>query len=140
MSYNLQLKAQKKHILCIFKNSRTNLNGEALITKWIESTWTWRYLSKDLSWTNKWNYHTSAKYKTYIILMSIKDQEQSHGSKLYHTDSTFMKGRKSIANNFRPINLTSLLCKLLEMLIKNKTCSTSTLKQTISCLQLTASI
>lgn len=49
----------------------------------------------------------------------MRDTSQAYGKKAKVTP-IFKKGSRTSANNYRPVSLTSILCKTMETLIRNK--------------------
>jgi hypothetical protein len=56
-----------------------------------------------------------------IYNCSLTDKTMPIDWKLANIGAIYKKGKKSEVNNYRPVSLTSVVCKLLESFIKDKT-------------------
>ena len=54
-----------------------------------------------------------------IFCMSIKTKCLPHDWKVANISAIFKKGNKSYPNNYRPVSLTSVVCKVLESIIRD---------------------
>ena len=57
---------------------------------------------------------------TYIFNKSLSESELPSDWKNATVVPIFKKGKKNLASNYRPISLTSVICKLLEKFVRNK--------------------
>ena len=60
-----------------------------------------------------------SKPLTYLFNKSINDGQLPTDWKTANVSAIFKKGEKSDANNYRPVSLTSIVCKILESIIRD---------------------
>jgi hypothetical protein len=57
-----------------------------------------------------------------IFVKSVKEGEVPAAWKKAHVTAIFKKGKKSTPGNYRPVSLTSIVCKMLETIVRDQMC------------------
>ena len=57
---------------------------------------------------------------TVLFNRSVQGEELPHDWKLQYVSPIYKKGQRSLAENYRPISLTCILCKILESMVRSE--------------------